>query len=347
MANARSTRWCFTINNPEAKALFTELPEGVRLVAWQRERGESGTEHFQGYIAFKNAKTLSSVKKFLGYNSAHCEIAKGTEAQAVAYVSKEETRIEGPWSLGSEAQQGKRSDLDEAAAEVMRTGKLDNVAPSLLVKYYKGFQTLALQKKPPIHQEILIFTIVGKTGVGKTWNIFNQFGDEVYRPLYGNSGIWWNLYTGQRVVLYDEFEGNCPLSVILQMTDGYRKQGDTKGAGVWVNPDIIFFTSNRHPSLWYKDTVSGDMSRYEQYQALRRRLTGLHDERLFTVNTREDMIQAWSSIMEQIVSKRPEFASDKSSSAVPDEPSITRVVDDDDNELLNPPPAQKHKPSSE
>ena len=49
-----STRYVFTINNPEAP-LDTAAWEaaGVRLAVWQQERGAEGTPHLQGYITFK------------------------------------------------------------------------------------------------------------------------------------------------------------------------------------------------------------------------------------------------------------------------------------------------------
>ena len=50
-----STRYVFTINNPEAP-LDTAAWEaaGVRHAVWQLERGAEGTPHLQGYIALKS-----------------------------------------------------------------------------------------------------------------------------------------------------------------------------------------------------------------------------------------------------------------------------------------------------
>ena len=72
------------------------------------ERGDEGTSHYQGYICFKFNKTLHAVK----FNPrAHWELRGGKHEEAKAYCSKEETRVDGPWTYGEEPQKGKRTDL--------------------------------------------------------------------------------------------------------------------------------------------------------------------------------------------------------------------------------------------
>lgn len=52
----------------------------------------------------------------------HVELAKGDEASNVAYCSKQETRVLGPFSFGEAAAPGKRSDL-AAVRELVKSGK--------------------------------------------------------------------------------------------------------------------------------------------------------------------------------------------------------------------------------
>jgi len=115
-------RWCFTVNNPSFVA--TELPafSHERFVAWQLEKGNEGTPHIQGYMESLKKSTLRQVKEWLP--TAHFEQARGTHAQCVAYVSKEETREEGPFSRGkpNTEDQGKRMDLDNFK-EAIKSGK--------------------------------------------------------------------------------------------------------------------------------------------------------------------------------------------------------------------------------
>lgn len=46
-------------------------------------------KHLQGYCYFKNAKSMSAVKKIFKDNAIHLEPAKGSVAQNIKYCSKE------------------------------------------------------------------------------------------------------------------------------------------------------------------------------------------------------------------------------------------------------------------
>ena len=100
--------WCFTINNPVADVAFDETC--MQYLHYQKEKGENGTEHFQGFVIFLNKKTLGGVKKFIG-NEAHLEKMKGTAKQNVEYCSKVLTRIDGPFIFGKLTSEGSRTDL--------------------------------------------------------------------------------------------------------------------------------------------------------------------------------------------------------------------------------------------
>lgn len=73
-------------SDPKAKYIF------------QAESGENKTEHFQGVIQFSNQRDFNSVKQLLG-NNPHIEKCKNLKA-SIAYCSKQETRIRGPWACG-------------------------------------------------------------------------------------------------------------------------------------------------------------------------------------------------------------------------------------------------------
>lgn len=102
--------WCFTINNPATNEL-TQL-DIERYCIWQREKGEEGTEHLQGYIELTKPSRLSAMKKWL--TTAHFEARKGTAQQAADYCRKDDSRIDGPWERGEfGGHQGKRLDLED------------------------------------------------------------------------------------------------------------------------------------------------------------------------------------------------------------------------------------------
>lgn len=108
MAQARA--WCFTLNNAATNELSEHANE--RYCIWQREKGENGTEHLQGYIEFCAPMRLGGLKKWLP--GAHFEVRRGSPAQAADYCRKEESRVDGPWERGTMGgAQGKRCDLED------------------------------------------------------------------------------------------------------------------------------------------------------------------------------------------------------------------------------------------
>lgn len=92
----KSRAWFFTLNNPDRTPL--EMHSDLLLLepksfVFQLEKGEDGTPHYQGAVYCKNAirMPLQLNKKI------HWERCKSW-VKAVKYCSKEETRIDGPWT---------------------------------------------------------------------------------------------------------------------------------------------------------------------------------------------------------------------------------------------------------
>lgn len=136
--------WVFTINNPSEQLAFDDR---VTYAVWQKESGENGTQHFQGYLELAKKGRISAVKALGGeFVRAHLERRRGTQKQARDYAMKEDTRVDGPWEHGEfvAREQGTRSDL-AAAVDALKEGGLKRVAedcPEAYVKYHKGFQAL-------------------------------------------------------------------------------------------------------------------------------------------------------------------------------------------------------------
>jgi len=100
---------CFTIFDMswEHSKLSSELL--LRAVCQKEKCPDTDKEHYQGFATFKTPSRLAKVKEVLGCDSAHIEKAKGTPLQAWEYCTKEETRIDGPWTYGTPPQgQGTR-----------------------------------------------------------------------------------------------------------------------------------------------------------------------------------------------------------------------------------------------
>lgn len=89
----------------------------VTYCIFQGEMGEKGTYHLQAYVEFAVPRTMPQIKAHFGINSLHCEVRVGTQEQAIAYCSKEETRVSEVYEYGTKGtfrekqKQGSRNDL--------------------------------------------------------------------------------------------------------------------------------------------------------------------------------------------------------------------------------------------
>lgn len=85
---SRTRNWAFTLNN----FMQSEINNIQRIdcrYLFQEETGENGTPHLQGTLMFREAKTMSSVKKLLP--RAHLEPCRDVKASCI-YSCKEESR---------------------------------------------------------------------------------------------------------------------------------------------------------------------------------------------------------------------------------------------------------------
>ncbi|APA62664.1 putative replication protein [uncultured virus] len=114
---------------------------------------------------------------------------------------------------------------------------------------------------------VKVRVIQGPTGVGKTWSIHAAHPGLYVVPTPDKSGgtPWFDGYTGQSVVILDDFSGEIPLPFMLRLIDRYPMQVQCKGGFLnWV-PDTVYITSNVPMGDWYQGAANGHM------EALRRR----------------------------------------------------------------------------
>lgn len=255
----RNTNWLFTINNPETNTIPEQWTESVKYCIWQLERGEQGTPHLQGYLQLKQRQRLSYLKKLDSH--AHWEVRRGTHQEAVEYCSKEDTRQEGPWTYGTPTMgQGQRSDL-QALKKALEEGKTERdiatneeLFPSWL-RYHRAIEKYQLltckQRDFPTHTTVYY----GPPGVGKSSRALLEGGTDSFwlaKPASKQGSLWWDGYTGQKVVVIDEFYGWISRDLMCRMCDRYPLNVERKGGSCIFRPERIIITSNQHPKDWWK-----------------------------------------------------------------------------------------------
>lgn len=254
--NTRSYSWMFTLNNPTQQEM--DLPRKWKgsYCIYQLEKGLNlETPHLQGYIHFENAKYFSTMKKLSP--RCHWEPREGTHKQARDYCSKIESRVEGPWSYGIEPHQGQRTDLLTLQKDLDLGFSLPIIANyhfQEYLKYPKAIETyIAMRQKPRMFKSV-VTVIYGPTGTGKSRSLYETFPQAywVSRPA-GKGTLWFNGYTNQETVIFDEFYGWVKFDLLLRLCDRYPIKVEIKGSVVEFRPLRIFFTSNKHPTQWYKN----------------------------------------------------------------------------------------------
>jgi len=285
---AKLRNFVFTLNNPTEDgptflaSLCAKIP--CRYVIFQLERGESGTPHYQGYVELEKQTAFQKCK--LATFGAHIEPRRGTAAQAAAYASKDDTRVDGPWTQGQVSGQGKRSDIQAAVEEVQRNG-IRGVAEGLPAEYVKyrhglsGYAYFLARSKP--RDDVSVTLLIGPTGVGKTRACWERAPELVAFPA---DLQWFDGYLEDDVVLFDEFDGKrsqCKLAFLLRLLDRYPLALPVKGAFVAARFTQVYITTNFHPRDWYDYT-----DRENHYAALKRRVSTVL---AWTSSDRDSMVE--------------------------------------------------------
>jgi len=98
---APAKHYVFTLNNPllsdaDMLAALRDLSDHFSYCVFQREAGDEGTVHLQGYVEFNKKLRITQIAALLApLNGAHWEKRRGTRQQARDYCMKDDTRLEG------------------------------------------------------------------------------------------------------------------------------------------------------------------------------------------------------------------------------------------------------------
>lgn len=261
MVSQKSRKWCWTLHKffPN-QVIRLRHPDayGCRYVIFGREFcPTTKVRHLQGFFYFKNALTLSGVKKKLGrgFNHIHLEIARGSIEDNEKYCSKD-----GDFeSIGERPQQGKRSDLDEIKAQLDGGASLKDIAVSNFSQWCyhrRSFQEyVETMSRPELRPELEVFAIVGAAGVGKTRFIWETHSKDPGGLWISNVPDlkWFDGYGGEQTVVLDDFRGGADLAFLLRLLDIYPLRVPVKGSFTWFRPRRIYITSNLEPAEWYPD----------------------------------------------------------------------------------------------
>ena len=118
----RTKDWVFTMNNPDPLEMenLHSLKSKISYLVYQLEISDTGTEHLQGYVEFVEGMTWSEVKEIFG-ETTYFRRRRGIRQSAREYCTKKESRIRGPWEIGT-WEEVREGDL-EKQCEYILSGK--------------------------------------------------------------------------------------------------------------------------------------------------------------------------------------------------------------------------------
>jgi len=275
MPALQSRSWICTlhIQTPEHElANLPVLPTGspIEYAIGQLERGEeSGALHWQFFAYFTKKKSLGGVKsalvEWLGDHAAstHVEFCRGTLEQCVSYVTKLDTRV------GFGFEHGARPVVARSGRELLalfRSGGVfdpsDSSWDDVLLRFTRSRLAELRGMVSPRDRDPSVPSVCevhyGPPGSGKSKAVFQSFPD-AYIKL---SGKWWDHYSGQSVVILDDFDGSfLSFGDFKRYIDRNPCLIEIKGGVVSLLATTFIITTNVYPSHWWSKKVTGEDGR--------------------------------------------------------------------------------------
>lgn len=297
MARTKAHRkYQLTINNPlnygfSHEVLKSTLQAFSNCIYWCMcdEIGAEKTPHTHLYVAFSNAVEFSTIhQRFYG---AHIEPAKGTHRENRDYIRKEgkwlnsekhETNLPETFEESGELPEETKKESQSAEIYNMIVNGADNAeiiqAYPTWMKNIKSLdqarQTVLEKKYRSEFRKLTVNYLWGKTGVGKTRSVLEQFGYEnVYRVT--NYSHPFDSYNGEPVILFEEFRSDLPLKDMLKYLDGYPLMLPCRYSDKVACFNTVYIVSNISLEAQYPNVQREEP---ESWKAFLRRINGISFE---------------------------------------------------------------------
>nr|WAE42363.1 MAG: replication associated protein [Cressdnaviricota sp.] len=217
---SRSRGWCFTLNNPtpDDTVRIIQLQDYVKYLICADEIGKQGTPHFQGYLYFEHAKTLTKVKKWLP--RAHLEIARATGDKC--FKRADYCRKDGLYyEYGQEPTPGETS--WDKVTEAMEDPKSHI---QTYTQYHRSYKNIinADFKKPHDKTQLIL------CNKGNIFNLLSEFPRE---DIYFSEEL--DCYENQRILVLFDHSGFA----IKRWQAGYIPTVKRGYEIIPINPEIV------------------------------------------------------------------------------------------------------------
>lgn len=292
-------RFCFTINNyTDHERIIRELCTGIKSIdvvhgehaddggdngnpgtvcegvplskvdiaycCYQREIGESGTPHIQGYVRYKSpVRCAKAIREFVG---AHVTPCTGTEEENIAYCSKvgDGTVPNSFVEYGVRAAAGQRNDL-VGFADAIKGGKrgreLFELHPTEFIKYTGGANFITKYYERGRDFKTVVRWYWGATGTGKSRSAFTEFPEAYFKDPVTK---WWDGYDssnpGHGTVVIDDYRRDfSTFATLLRLFDRYPVRVEPKNGSVMFLAKVLIVTAPLPPDLMWRGRTAEDI----------------------------------------------------------------------------------------
>lgn len=258
-------RICFTWNNPHEdwKDILSDIwwsKKATYVIGGYERAPTTGTPHIQGYIEWKQSMTLKRIQKCFHNDPVHIIAAKGTAEENLAYCSKSD---EDCYIVGDPKKQGERTDLKKIAEEMTSGKKVEEIRwenPHLYHQYGRTLDKLEddINRRKKRDWMTTAEWIHGPTGSGKSRYAFEYAAKHnMSYYVWKNDNGWQDAYTGEDLIIIDDFRGEIPYQDLLKIIDRYEYHLKRRGREPFpVLSKHVIITSPMHPSEVYHRTNS-------------------------------------------------------------------------------------------
>lgn len=264
----KKKNWCFT----SFEKTKPEFSEKMRYLCFSPEVCPTTLRpHWQGYFYLKNDMTLSAIKKKINH-SWKLIMCNGSPAQNRVYCGADRYEKDGKIKernplfeeFGTLPSQGARTDLIALRDEIVKGKKVAKILiedPHTFHQYGRTLERLEdeinrsiVRTKMPV-----VKWYWGPTGVGKSHRAYNNWNSDEMYELNVNDGGFWEDYRGEKKVIINEFRGEMPFNVLLQVCDKWPFKCKRKGRiPRQLLAEEIVITSCHHPADIYKHSLNDD-----------------------------------------------------------------------------------------
>lgn len=264
-----------TCNNPDVspEEVLEKVNDSTSVgLKFQVESGKDNTPHYQIGVYFNKGKTIDNANKWLEKTfdkHCHTKICNTLEhcKNVYNYVSKEETRIAGPYQnqlkwpkciTDVKKIQGQRTDLKEFIedSKTMTKQELKEKHYNVEARYSKFFDSYANAKG---NSEKRICTILSApSGSGKSTYPDTKFGKENCFHYVLNGDCKLNGYKDQENIIIDNFRvkelKRKERQWLLQLMDSFLCEVNVFGKMTPLAAKRIIITTVEHPNAWFDTT---------------------------------------------------------------------------------------------